>query len=82
MSSDLPQNELSAFHLFLGRQLEVGGDLSPEESVREYRAYQEEAKRLNEQIQSSIDSGEAKPLDREALMKRVQSRLAEKGIVE
>ena len=83
MSTDLPQNELSEFHLFIGRRLERGGgNLSPEESVREYRAYQDEVKRLNERIQSSKNSGQAMPLDHNALMNEIRTELAEEGIAE
>ena len=83
MSTELPKNELSEFHVYIGRRLENGGrDLTPEESVQEYRAYQNEVKRLHERIQSSIDSGEAKPLDSEALMNEVRAELAEEGITD
>jgi len=37
---------------------------------------------MNELIQESIDSGPAKPLDREALMQRVRERLAAEGITD
>lgn len=39
-------------------------------------------KRLHERIQSSIDSGEAKPLDSEVLMDEVRAELAEEGITD
>ncbi len=77
----MPQNELSDFHLYLSRQLTDGDcSLTPEQCVQKFRDYQIEVQQLHERIQSSIDSGEAKPLDRQALMERVLGRLAEKGI--
>ncbi len=77
------ENDLQAFHAFVGRQLENGGrNLTPQQSVEEYQAYQDEVRRMNELIQASIDSGPAKPLDHEALMDEVRRELAEEGITD
>lgn len=82
-SMSTQENDLQAFHEFVGRQLENGGrNLTPQQSVEEYEAYQDEVRRMNELIQESIDSGPAKPLDREALMQRVRERLAAEGITD
>lgn len=83
MSTNLPQNEMNSFYAFLGRRLENGGSmLSPEESVQEFRSYQNEVKRLHESIQSSIESGPAEELDYDALWDEVLSELAKEGITD
>ena len=80
MTADIAQDELRLFHDFLGRRIENGGpNLTPEESVREFRIYQEELARFRQTIATSREQatrGEAKPLDVDALMERVNKRLA------
>ena len=80
------ENDLQAFHAFVGRQLQNGGkNLTPQQSVEEFRAYQAEAERFIKETQESVDQadrGEAKPIDSDALMKRVMKRLAENGVSE
>ena len=47
MAADLPTSDFSAFYDFLGRLRGSGEiDISPEDSVREYRAYQDELQRF------------------------------------
>ena len=80
MSAGIPQDEIHAFYDFLGRRIEkASSPLSPEESVQEFRLYQEELNRFIEETQPAIEQskrGESRPLDVDALMQRVQNRLA------
>ena len=48
-------SELESFHEFLTRQLQ-GGDarLSPEESVKAFRAYQDDLQRFRQDIQPAL----------------------------
>ena len=84
MATDVPHEELVDFYHFLGQRLENGEtDVTPEQSVREFRLYQQELRRFIEQTQSGIaesERGESKPLDIDALMQRVRARLTEEGI--
>ena len=83
MSTDIPQTDGHSFYQFLGQRLENGaGELSPEEYVAEYRAYQDELKRFLEESQPAFDqaaNGEGKVLDHEALMERVRAKLSAKS---
>ncbi len=80
MATDLPQTQLEAFYQFLGRRLQDGGEeVTPEDSVREFRFYQEELEKLNRETQPALEErlrGEGRPLDVEGLMGRVAQRLA------
>jgi hypothetical protein len=83
MATDVPQEEIVDFYRFLGLRLENGEtDVTPEQSVHEFRLYQQELRRFLEQTQSSIaesERGESKPLDVDALMQRVRTRLTLEG---
>lgn len=77
--------ELSEFHQFIGKRLETGVAITPDEALEEFRRYREELERLREMIRAaeeSIARGEAKPLDADALIRRVRERLALEGIVD
>jgi hypothetical protein len=79
-------SELVVFHRFLGDQIAIGAvDLSPEESVEAFRAYQRDLERLRADLQPAIDRfqrGEpAIPLDIEDVKRRGRERLAREGIV-
>lgn len=80
MTTESTQDELRLFHDFLGRRIQNGGaSITPEESVREFRIYQDELARFRQTIAASraqAARGEAKPLDVDALMERVNKRLA------
>ncbi len=86
MATGIPQDEMRSFHEFLGRRLENDGtEITPEESVREFRIYQEELRRFIADTQPALEQsrqGESKPLDIDALMDRVRARLAEQGITD
>jgi hypothetical protein len=85
MATQLP-NELESFRQFLTEWLEHGQvELSPEESVRAFRAYQRELERCREEIRPALERslrGESQPLDVEELKARVTQRLAEEGITD
>jgi hypothetical protein len=85
MATQLP-NELESFHQFLTEQLGRGEPkLSPEESVKAFRAYQRDLERCGEEIQPALERslrGESQPFDAEELKARVTQGLAERGITE
>lgn len=82
----IPESEMAAFHRFLGEKLDLGAsEMTVEESVEAFRAYQRDVARLRQRLAPSIEQarrGESKPLDAEALIERVTRRLTEKGIVD
>ena len=81
MSTGLPQNELHSFYEFIGRQLENGGsEMSAEQSLQEFREYQDQLQRFIKGTYESIASGPAKPLDKDELMQEVRDELAKEGI--
>jgi hypothetical protein len=75
------QNDLEQFHQFLGEQLKSGrSSLTPEASVVAFRTYQREVDELRARIQVGIDQadrGEGRPLDADALRRRIAERIAE-----
>ena len=81
MSIDAVGNEIQAFYEFLGRRMDDPA-ITPERSVQEFRVYQEELRRAQGELRASHEEfrrGKAKPLDVDALMERVRSRLARQG---
>jgi hypothetical protein len=81
MSTDALGSEIQAFFEFLGGRIDDPA-ITPERSVQEFRAYQEELRRAHAELRESHDEfrrGKAKPLDVDALMERVRSRLARQG---
>lgn len=79
-------SELVVFHRFLGDQIQSGSDdLSPEESVEAFRAYQRDLERLRNDLKPAIERFErgepAIPLDIEDVKRRGRERLAREGIV-
>jgi hypothetical protein len=77
MSTDAVGSDIQAFHEFLSRRMD-DPSITPEQSVLEFRAYQEELRRAQIELGESRDEflqGKARPLDVEALMARVRSRL-------
>lgn len=79
MSTAVTDSPIQAFCQFLGRRLGGGDvDLTPEESVREFRLYQEELGRFLRETEAAVtqsERGETRPLDVDSLMMRVQERL-------
>jgi hypothetical protein len=81
-----PVRELESFHRFLTEQLADGrDDLTVEESVAAFRAYQADLERLRKDIQPAVQRhrrGEGRELDYEAIKDEVTARLAERGITD
>jgi hypothetical protein len=86
MSTD-PCREIETFYQFLGKRIQEGSvELSPEESVEAFRAYQRDLERLRKELQPALDRfdrGEpATPFDAEELKRRGRERLAREGITD
>lgn len=82
MATSVAVSEIQAFYGFLGSRIKTDPAITPEESVREFRAYQQELKRAQSELRDSHEEfiqGKAKPLDVDSLMDRVRSRLAGEG---
>ena len=83
MSVVVSESPIHAFYQFLGRRLDGGDtDLTPEQSVHEFRLYQEEVARfLRETEPAAAQSrrGDTRPLDVDAVMLRVQQRLQQQA---
>ena len=79
MIAGISESPIQAFYHFLGRRLNDGdADLTPEQSVREFRLYQEELDRFlreTEPAAAQSQRGETRPLDVDAVMLRVRERL-------
>jgi hypothetical protein len=85
MSTETP-NDFHDFNRFVAEQLaDRTVDLSLEESVAAFRAYQSELARCREQLQPAIDeldSTGGSNLDVEAIIARGKQKLAEEGILD
>ncbi len=82
MSVGVSESPIHAFYQFLGRRLDGGdADLTPEQSVHEFRLYQEEVARFLRETEPAAQSrrGETRPLDVDAVMLRVQQRLQQQA---
>ncbi len=80
MSTDTCR-EIEAFYQFLGQQIqERSVDVSPEECVEAFRAYQRDLERLKKDLQPGLerlDRGEpGLPFDAEDVKRRGRERLA------
>jgi hypothetical protein len=86
MSTVIPSNEFSQFCDFIVQLRDAGAqDVTPEQSVEEFRREQEKLRVWHERnaiSQEQARRGEAKPLDLDAIMTRVRKRLAEHGITD
>jgi hypothetical protein len=79
--------EIETFYQFLGQQIEGSSmDLSPEECVQAFRAYQRDLDRLKKHLQPSIDRSDrgeaAVPFDVDDVKRRGRERLAREGITD
>jgi hypothetical protein len=86
MSTDASR-EIETFYQFLGEQIQEGlADLSPEESVEAFRAYQRDLDRLRKELRPALDRLErgapASPFDAEDVKRRGRERLAREGITD
>lgn len=85
MPSNL-QQELRDFHGFIGRLLSNGHAAIPvEETVAEFRAYQDELERCREAIRPALEAsrrGEGSPLVMQDIIDQVSRRLRSEGITD
>ena len=86
MPTEFQQDDIHAFFVFLERRIQIGGsELTTEQSVQEFRAYQEELQRFVAETEPAVEHSErgvSKPLDTNAVMQRVRERLANEGITD
>jgi hypothetical protein len=84
MATESPANEFEAFYAFLGQlRQEPVASLSPEESLRRFRETQEQLRKFHEGNRVAISQSEqglSAPLDLEALLERVENRVAQQGL--
>jgi len=86
MSTDTGR-EIESFYQFLGKQIQEGSvDLSAEECVEAFRAYQHDLDRLKKELQPALerfDRGEPGiRFDAEDVKRRGRDRLAREGITD
>jgi hypothetical protein len=79
--------DLASFHLFVGERLLQQGfaELTPEQSVEEFRAYQRDLERLRDELAPALEQvhrGEATEIDMEKLITEGRERLAQKGVTD
>ena len=71
------EQELEQFHRFVAKRLQNGSSkLTLEETLKEFRSYQNEAKELHAELQESIEQanrGESGPLDVDAIKSEVET---------
>jgi hypothetical protein len=83
--STLPTNEFHQFVDFVAQIRDRGvNDLTPEQSVQQFRELQEQEKlrifqERNAIAQEQTRRGDYRPLDLEALLRRVEDRVAKQG---
>lgn len=79
-----PTTDVQTLHFFLGRLIEQGeAELSFDEAMSKFYSYLSELANLKGKVREGIDSldrGEGRSLDVDALISRVSARLAERGI--
>ena len=79
MALDATQNEIQSFYEFLGQRISQDSKITPEQSVQEFRAYQQELRLAQAELRQSHQqflTGQGKPLDVDGLLERVRTRLA------
>ena len=85
MATDL-ENEMDAFHRFIGEKLQNGDlQLTLEQALNEFRACQRDLERFQRDTQQSLEEsarGESSTLDIEDVVQRGEKRLAEKGVMD
>lgn len=85
MSTNLPSlpSDAQLLYEYLGRQIGAGSEgESGQAVVADLAAYQQQLDRLRELIRAgeqSLDAGRARELDLDALLARVQQRIASQG---
>ena len=80
------EQELEQFRRFVVKRLQNGSSkLTLEETLKEFRSYQNEAKELHAELQESIEQanrGEAGPLDVDEIKSEIRNQLAQEGIAD
>jgi hypothetical protein len=84
--ASVQNSDFGEFCEFVSQLRERGAaDVTPEQSVQEFRERQEKLRRWNERNAESMvhaEQGKARPLDLDGLLSRVETRLAQRGAVE
>lgn len=80
------EQELEQFHRYVEKRLQNGAaKLTLEDTLKEFRAYQDEVSHLKSELQESIEQanrGEAEPLDVDELKSEIRDSLAREGITD
>jgi hypothetical protein len=85
MSTDMPNMPTDAqlLYEYLGRKLDGGVETVPgQEVLADLAAYQQQLEKLRAMIregEASLDAGEGRELDLNALLQRVRNRIAAEG---
>lgn len=88
MATDLPHSpsDVELLHNYLGQRLERDGtDLPLEDALAGFEEYCRQLRELRgkvRQAEESLARGHGMPLDAEAIVRRVRTRLAAQGITE
>ena len=81
MATDLPQTDMRAFYAFLGDRMgEDIESLTPEKSVSEFRAYQQQLQQFLHESASAFENAKndhGRELNVDTVMKQVERRIAE-----
>ncbi len=86
MATDMPHtpSDVQLLHDYLGKQLHGAGDhLSLDEALAGFQEYYRQLGHLRAKVREaevSLARGEGQPLDVDAVITRVRSRLAEQGV--
>jgi hypothetical protein len=84
LETNMPATEVQQFHQFLSDRHDLlGGDVTLDQAVEQFRAYQRERDRCREAIQPALDRtrrGETPLLNMDAIKAEVADRLAKRGI--
>lgn len=87
MATELPYTptDVQLLHGYLGKRLEsAGGCVSLDDALTGFQAYYCQLRNLRNKVrqaESSLDQGQGKPLDVDAVVERVRMRLAKEGVI-
>jgi hypothetical protein len=88
MATDLPNtpSDVELLHNYLGQRLQRDGiDLPLDDALAGFEEYYRQLRDLRGKVREAEESlarGHGKPLDAEAMIRRVRKRLAEQGVAE
>jgi hypothetical protein len=86
MTTDMPHvpSEVELLHNYLGQRIKDNGDsLSLDAALSGFQEYYSQLRNMRSKVRQAMDSlerGEGRPLDVDALIGRVRKRLAEQGV--